>query len=119
MKRRRRPTAVISVSLGLVVLTLLVAGACSNSNDPVVDLLNDPKVGLSHLNAELHTVKGEELLSNPKFGLEHLNEELHTVRSLASDPKVGFSHINDELHTIKELLSELSLQLETLRQEAP
>ena len=108
---------IIAATLALVVLTLMVVGACSNSNDEVVDLLNDPKIGLSHLNEELHSVRGEDLLANPKIGLEHLNDELHTVRVLATDPKMGFEHLNAEVHTIKELLSELSQQLESLRQE--
>jgi len=118
-----------------VVLLAVVAGACSSGNDKTIDLLNDPKIGLSHLNDEFHTIKGEDLLANPQYGLAHLNEELHllkdpkvgvahlndelhTVRVLATDPKVGFEHLNDEFHTIKQLLADLTKQVESLKQGA-
>ena len=52
----RRTIATIAI-LGLMVLSLLAAGACSNSNDETVQLLEDPKIGLGHLNDEFHTIK--------------------------------------------------------------
>ncbi len=60
----------------------------------VLGLLNEPKIGLAHLNDEFHNIKGEDLLANPVFGLAHLN---------------------DEFHTIKKLLAELSQQVESVR----
>ena len=52
-KIRFGTTAVLMV----MVLSLLAAGACSNSNDETVQLLEDPKIGLGHLNDEFHTIK--------------------------------------------------------------
>lgn len=104
----------VALALGIALLAL-VATACSTGSDETVDLLEDPKIGLAHLNAELHTVKGEELLASPTIGLAHLNEEMHTVRELATDPKLGFEHLNAELHAVKEMLAELALQVETLQ----
>ena len=118
--------------LSAVLLLAVVAGACSSGNDETIDLLNDPKIGLSHLNDEFHTIKGEDLLASPQYGLAHLNEELHVlkdpkvglahlndelhmVRVLATDPKVGFEHLNDEFHTIKQLLADLSEQVAALQ----
>ena len=104
--------------LGVMALSLLTAGACSNTNDETAGLLKDPKFGLAHLNDEFHTIKGEELLANPKFGLAHLNDEFHTIKGTLEDPKFGLAHLNDEFHTIKQTLAELAQQLESLRQEA-
>jgi hypothetical protein len=46
------------VMVSAMMLLAVVAGACSSGSDETLDLLNDPKIGLSHLNAVLHTVKG-------------------------------------------------------------
>ena len=116
MKSKLHRNAVGFIMLS-IILALLALGACTNSNDEVIDLLKDEKVGLSHLNDEFHTIKGEDLLANPKFGLAHLNEELHTIRVAATDPKIGFAHLNDEFHIIKEMLAELAQQLESLQQK--
>ena len=56
-----RRTVVTIAVLALMVFSLLAAAACSNSSDETVDLLKDPKFGLSHLNDEFHTIK--ELLT--------------------------------------------------------
>ena len=101
-----------------LVLSVLAAGACSNSNDETVQLLEDPKFGLAHLNDEFHTIKGQELLANPKFGLAHLNDEFHAIKETLADPKFGLAHLNDEFHTIKQTLAELSQQMETLRAQS-
>ncbi len=88
-------------ALGVLVgtlLLLLAAGACaggSQEDKDTVGLLNDPKVGLAHL-----------------------NDELHTVREMATDPKIGFEHLNSELHTVKETLSELFGQMQLLEARA-
>ena len=110
--RRRLGTIAIFAA---ALLSLLAAGACSNTVDEVADLLIDPKIWLRHLNEELHTIKGEELLANPKFGLAHLNDEFHTIRGTLADPKFGLAHLNDEFHTIKQTLAELTRQLESLQ----
>ena len=104
-------TAVLIV----MVLSVLTAVACSNSNDEAVKLLEDPKFGLAHLNDEFQAIKGEELLTNPKFGLAHLNDEFHAIKETLADPKFGLAHLNDEFHTIKQTLAELSQQMEALR----
>lgn len=80
------------------LLLLLAAGACAGASQEdrdTVGLLNDPKVGLAHL-----------------------NDELHTIREMATDPKIGFEHLNSELHTVKETLSELSGQMQLLEARA-
>ena len=97
------------------MLLLAGAAACSGGNGDAVDLLEDPKFGLAHLNDEFHTIKGEDLLVSPDFGLAHLNDEFHTIKGTLADPKFGLAHLNDEFHTIKELLAELSQQVELLR----
>ena len=74
-------TAVLMV----MVLSVLAAVACSNSNDETVQLLEDPKIGLSHLNDEFHTIKGEEFLTSPTFGLAHLN-------GMSADRRVPSAH---------------------------
>ena len=104
-------TAVLMV----MVLSVLAAVACSNSNDETVQLLEDPKIGLSHRNDEFHTIKGEELLTSPTFGLAHLNDEFHAIKETLADPKFGLAHLNDEFHTIKQTLAELSQKLEALQ----
>ena len=43
-----RRTVVTIAVLALMVFSLLAAAACSNSSDETVDLLKDPKFGLSH-----------------------------------------------------------------------
>ena len=98
-----------------VLLLAVVAGACSNGNDEALDLLKDSKIGLSHLNDEFHTIKGEDLLANPQFGLAHLNEEFHTIKGTLADPKFGMAHLNDEFHTIKQTLADLSEQAAALQ----
>ena len=103
---RKTPFGILA-AVAMSVL-LIGAAACGGQDEETVDLLKDPKIGLTHLNAELHTIKGKDLLASPKIGLAHLNEELHTVRELATDPKLGFEHLNAELHTLKEMLAELS-----------
>lgn len=87
----------IAMLMGILLL-VVGAAACSGGDNDAVDLLNDPKVGLAHLNEEMHTIKGEDLLANPKFGLAHLN---------------------DEFHTIKEMLAELSQQVKLLQSPDP
>ena len=141
MKRGRRGTiSTIAILVGILLLLFGVA-ACSDSSDEeakVLGLLEDPKVGLAHLNDEFHTIKGEDLLANPefglahlndefhtikgtladpKFGLAHLNDEFHTIKGTLADPKFGLAHLNDEFHTIKQILAELSQQVESLRQQ--
>ncbi len=111
-RKRRLSTIVI-----LMGIALLLAGtaACSGGNSEDVDLLQDPKFGLAHLNDEFHIIKGEDLLASPQFGLAHLNDEFHTIKGTLADPKFGLAHLNDEFHTIKEMLAELSQQMESLR----
>ncbi len=109
-KGHRQRLGTIAILVGML-LVLVAAGACTGGDSQAVDLLNDPKVGLGHLNDELHTVKGEDLLASPSFGLSHLNDELHLLK----DSKVGLAHLNDELHTIKQLLADLSQQVEALQ----
>ena len=75
-----------------VLLSLLAAGACANTSDETVELLEDPK-----------------------FGLAHLNDEFHTIKGTLADPKFGLAHLNDEFHTIKQTLAELSQQMESLQ----
>ena len=93
--KRRGGLTTLTVLVGMLLL-LVAVGACSNGDDEAVELLNDPKFGLAHLNDEFHIIKGEDLLASPKFGLAHLN---------------------DEFHTIKEMLADLSQQIESLRQQ--
>ena len=112
--RNPRSWGVISVLVGLFIL-LAVSSACSSGGNEAVDLLEDSKVGLAHINDELHTVKGEDLLASPTIGLVHLNEELHTIRQIVTDPKVGNVHLNDEFHTIKQLLADIAVQLEAIQ----
>ena len=88
---------------------------CSSGESEAVDLLEDPKFGLAHLNDEFHTIKGEDLLTSPTIGLAHLNSEMHAIREIATDPKVGNTHLNDEMHAIKQLLADISAQLEALQ----
>ncbi len=106
----RRVPGGLGVLIGMLLL-LIAFGACSSGDDAAVDLLEDPKVGLEHLNAELHAIKGEELLASPEIGLAHLNDELHLLK----DSKVGLAHLNDELHGIKQTLADLSQQLQALQ----
>ena len=87
------------------VAILAGAAACSGGNGETVDLLQDPKFGLAHLNDEFHTLKGEDLLASPAFGLAHLNDEFHTIKGTLADPKFGLAHLNDGFHTIKEMLA--------------
>ena len=75
---------IIAVVVGTLLL-LVVAGGCSSTNDEVLDLLEDPKVGLAHLNDEFHTIKGEDFLANPTFGLAHLNDEFHTIKKILAE----------------------------------
>ena len=112
--RRKRRLSTIAIMMGIALL-LAGAAACTGGNSENVDLLQDPKFGLAHLNDEFHTIKGEDLLASPEFGLSHLNDEFHTIKGTLADPKFGLAHLNDEFHTIKELLAELSLQVESLR----
>ena len=105
---------IMSVLVGLFIL-LAVVSACSNGDSDAVDLLEDPKFGLAHLNDEFHTIKGEDLLASPTIGLAHLNDEFHTIKGTLADPKFGLAHLNDEFHTIKQLLADLSTQIEALQ----
>ena len=88
-------------TLGILVgtlLLLLAAGACAGGSQEDKDTV--------------------ELLNDPKIGLVHLNDELHTIREMATDPKIGFEHLNGEMHTVKEMLSELSGQVQLLEARA-
>ena len=85
MKNGRQQMVHTMVVLAVIGLSLLAAGACSNTGDETVDLLNDSKVGLAHLNDEFHTIKGEDLLASPTFGLAHLNDEFHTIKQMLAD----------------------------------
>ena len=111
---RKRRAGFIAVLVGIALL-LVGAAACSGGSSEPVDLLEDPKFGLAHLNDEFHIIKGEDLLTSPEFGLAHLNDEFHTIKGTLADPKFGLAHLNDEFHTIKEMLAELSQQVESLR----
>ena len=115
MKRGYRRRLAAIATLGAILLLAVVASACSSGNDETVDLLNDPKFGLAHLNDEFHTIKGEDLLASPTFGLAHLNEEFHTIKGTLADPKFGLAHLNDEFHTIKQTLADLSQQVQSLQ----
>lgn len=79
-----RAWSVMSVLVGLFIL-LAVVSACSNGDSEAVDLLEDPKFGLAHLNDEFHTIKGEDLLTSPTIDLAHLNDEFHTIKQLLAD----------------------------------
>ena len=116
MSMNRRSIVTIGMLVGMLLL-LAGAAACSGGNSEVVDLLENPKIGLAHLNDEFHTIKGEDLLANPNFGLAHLNDEFHTIKGTLADPKFGLAHLNDEFHTIKQILAELSQQVESLQQQ--
>ena len=63
-------------------MLLLVVIACASQENEATGLLQDSKFGLSHLNDEFHTIKGEDLLANPKFGLAHLNDEFHNIKEI-------------------------------------
>ena len=93
--KRQRGLTTLAVLVGMLLL-LVAVGACSNGDDKSVELLNDPKFGLAHLNDAFHTIKGDDLLANPKFGLAHLN---------------------DEFHAIKQMLADVAQQIESLRQQ--
>ena len=121
----------IVTAAAVILVSMVSLAACSSSNDEAVALLEDPKVGLTHLNEELHTVKGEALLASPSIGLAHLNDELHLLKDpkvglthlndeihLLKDPKVGLEHLNAEIHAVKELLAELSQQVASLQEGA-
>ena len=82
--RSPRAWGAMSVLVGLFIL-LAVLSACSSGDSDAVDLLEDPKFGLAHLNDEFHTIKGEDLLASPTIGLEHLNDELHAIKQLLAD----------------------------------
>ena len=82
--RNPRSWGVISALAGLFIL-LAVLSACSSGGSEAVDLLEDPKFGLAHLNDEFHTIKGEDLLASPTFSLAHLNDEFHTIKQLLAD----------------------------------
>ena len=69
MKSRHRRAVFTSAILPLLVLALMATGACSSSNDEAVDLLEDPKFGLAHLNDEFHTIKGGSSWATPRSGL--------------------------------------------------
>ncbi len=112
---RKRRLSTIAILLGIALLLAGAAAACSGGNSEPVDLLQNPKFGLAHLNDEFHTIKGEKLLASPEFGLAHLNDEFHTIKSTLADPKFGLAHLNDEFHTIKEMLAELSRQVESFQ----
>ena len=84
-----RRLRIIAMVVGILLL-VVVAGGCASTNDEVLVLLEDPKVGLAHLNDEFHTIKGEDFLSNPEFGLAHLNDEFHTIKAiLAEQPQAN------------------------------
>ncbi len=85
-----------AVLVGGLLFMLIGAAACTGSDDEAVDLLKDPKVGLAHL-----------------------NDELHTVRELATDPKLGFEHLNAELHTVKDMLAQLTERVQSLQAGTP
>ena len=80
--RHRRALGTIAMLVGMLLL-LAGAAACSGGNSEVIDLLEDPKIGLAHLNDEFHTIKGT--LADSKFGLAHLNDEFHTIKQLLAD----------------------------------
>ncbi len=79
-----RAWGAMSVLVGLFIL-LAVVSACSSGDSEAVDLLQDSKFGLAHLNDEFHTIKGEDLLTSPTIGLAHLNDEFHTIKQLLAD----------------------------------
>ena len=105
-------------AMGVILLLVVGASACSSENGETDDLLKDPKFGLAHLNDEFHAIKGEDLLTSPMFGLAHLNDEFHTIKGTLADPKFGLAHLNDEFHTIKQLLADLSEQVASLEAKA-
>ena len=107
----RRALAPIAILVGMLLL-LMVTAACNQPDSQAVDLLEDPKFGLAHLNDEFHTIKNT--LADPKFGLAHLNDEFHTIKATLADPKFGLAHLNDEFHTIKATLADLSQRIEAL-----
>ena len=78
---RGRWSSIILVLVGVASLLLLVS-ACTSQDNEATALLQDPTFGLSHLNDEFHTIKGEEFLGSPKFGLAHLNDEFHTIKEI-------------------------------------
>ena len=80
----------IAILLGLALL-LAGAAACSRGGSDAVDLSEDPKFGLAHLNDEFHTIKGEDLLASPDFGLAHLNDEFHQL-GLPRPTALNFKH---------------------------
>jgi len=85
MKRGYRGGLAAIATVGAILLLVVGASACSSGNDEAVDLLQDPKFGLAHLNEEFHTIKGEDLLASPTFGLAHLNDEFHTIKQMLAD----------------------------------
>ena len=109
---RIRRLSAIAILMGIA---LLLAAACTGENSDAVDLLEDSKFGLAHLNDEFHIIKGEDLLTSPQFGLAHLNDEFHMIKGTLADPKFGLEHLNDEFHTIREMLAELSQQVQSLQ----
>ena len=54
---RRRWSTIMAVLAGVASL-LLVLSACASEDNEATALLQDPQIGLSHLNDELQTVQG-------------------------------------------------------------
>jgi hypothetical protein len=52
---RRRWSSIIAVLVGVASL-MLVVSACTSQDNEATALLQDPQIGLSHLNDELQTV---------------------------------------------------------------
>ncbi len=83
------------VMVSAMMLLAVVAGACSSGSDETLDLLNDPKIGLSHLNAERHTVKGDELLVK-------MWEALDTVRASGEQLKRNMAEAREKMPQLEE-----------------
>lgn len=83
------------VMVSAMMLLAVVAGPCSSGSDETLDLLNDPKIGLSHLNAVLHTVKGDELLVK-------VREALDTVRASGEQLKRNMAEAREKMPQLED-----------------